>query len=94
MNNISNMSIDELKNIVLESTNKESDTFSEAVLNDRDFTFEYKEFKKHNRLDCTAWLSIFPYDFKIYLDKNNIITKTPFKEYKNKRILGRKLILS
>jgi len=71
----------ELESIILERVNNITSCLNEELLNDCNINFNFKEFKKHNRLNCRVWLSILPYDLKIYLT------------YKNEKVLGKKLIL-
>lgn len=88
------ITLDELKNIIIERNNKNTSGLSEVVFEDIEVNFIYKKFKKHNRLDCTVWASIFPLDFKIWLDKKNCITKVPLSDMsKKERILGKTLLI-
>ena len=92
MDNI--ITLRELESIILERVNNITSCLNEELLNDCNINFNFKEFKKHNRLNCRVWLSILPYDLKIYLTKENIINKAPFSvRYKNEKVLGKKLIL-
>ncbi len=93
------ITLEELGNIIVEQkesfegTGLNPDVFDDD--NYRSVSFRFREFKKHNRLDCMVLLVIFPYYFKIYLDKNNYITKVPFNcESKKEKTLGKQLKLN
>ena len=88
------ITIDELKNIIMECKENIDIGINPIVFEKMSVEYEFKEFKKHNRLDCTLWALIFPFDFKIYLDKENYIIKKPFtEERKNQKVVGKKLLL-
>lgn len=91
-----NITLKELESIILERNGSFSDVGLNPEIFDKEgrVDFIFKKFKKHNRLDCTLWLSIFPFDFKIKLDKENHIIKKPFiDENKNIRVFGKRLLI-
>lgn len=89
------ITLKELEKIILERKGNIDVGINEELLteNHMNVDFKFKEFKNHNRLDCTVWVSILPFDFKLWLTKDNCFYKVQLNENKKQRVLGKKLLI-